>query len=210
MELSYKGSNCVVIATKKSSIVVDPVVAELNAKDYSDKGAICLLTHADFTVPVAEETLVFDCPGEYEVADTSIKGIAAREYGYDKTSPRRLTMYRIESGGVSAVFMGNIHPELSEDELEAIGMVDVLSLPLGGKDYALEPASIIKLIRAIEPKIVMPIHYAEKEIPYAVAQLEIDALVKELSAIKEQVSKLKLKAGSLPEALTVYEVTRTA
>ena len=81
-----------------------------------------------FTTPVKNppaSRLSFEGPGEYEVADISVIGIAARAH-MDEEGTMRATMFKLVAGETSYLVTGHIYPELSEAQLEAIGMVDIL------------------------------------------------------------------------------------
>jgi Zn-dependent hydrolase of the beta-lactamase fold-like protein len=94
--------------------------------------------------------------------------------------------------------------------MEGIGVVDVLLLPVGGGGYTLDATSASSLVRNIEPKVVIPVHYAEAGISYEVPQDTLDVFIKELGAPVEQLPKLKIKsASSLPQTLTVMELSRS-
>ncbi len=47
-------------------------------------------------------------------------------------------------------------------------MVDLLIVPVGGNGYTVDPVGAMKLIKAIEPKLVVPSHYADKALKYPV------------------------------------------
>mgnify|MGYP000526455504 CR=1 FL=1 len=49
-----------------------------------------------------------------------------------ETDPKASTMYRIDNGEVRVALIGNIYEKLSEDQLEDLGIVDVVILPVGG------------------------------------------------------------------------------
>src|SRR6266568_1021665 len=114
MELERAGGNCLVITTKKAKLIVDPILSNLKPKAQADQSVVQLLTQPIFAIPMPEDTLTLDCPGEYEILDISIKGIAARAYNDPKTDPMRATMYRIDAGGASLVITGHVFPELSD------------------------------------------------------------------------------------------------
>jgi L-ascorbate metabolism protein UlaG (beta-lactamase superfamily) len=210
MDVEFKGANCLVINAKKTTIIVDPKLSGLGISDQAEKASVQLLTQPEFKVSTGGQALVIDGPGEYEVDNVSIKGIAARGYMDTKTDPLRATIYRIETADVSLGILGHIQPDLSDEQLEAIGIVDVLAIPVGGNGYTLDATGAIQLIRKIEPKAVVPTHYAEKGLAYPVPQRELDVFLNELGAVNEETSKLKLKSGSFPDKLIVYTLKRTA
>jgi len=209
MELEYKGGNCIVITHKKEEIVTDPKLSDIGLKDQGANAVVQLLTQERFAAPHTDEAIIVDGPGEYEVNNCSIWGIAASTH-LSPEGPKTATIYRLDLDEITVAVIGHVAPKLSESQLEAIGMIDVLVIPVGGYGYTLEPKQAVDLVRAIEPKIVVPVHYAENGVTYEVQQAPLEDFLKELgTSAEEPVSKLKLKAGLLPEKLTVYQVTRT-
>lgn len=208
MDIEFKGGNCIVITHKKDEIVVDPGLSDIGLKDQGQKASVQLLTQHQFAAAAQDGAIVVDGPGEYEVNNCSIWGIAANEH-VKPVGPKTATMYRLDTGDITVVVLGHIAPTLTDEQLEAIGVVDVLILPVGGYGYTLEPKQAVNLVRTIEPKIVIPTHYADDGVKYQVPQAKLDDFLHELGVAAEPVAKLKLKSGQMPEKLTVYELTRT-
>ena len=208
MDIEYKGGNCVVINCRKNLFVTDPKLSDLGLKDQGGDANTILLTQARFASNSRSESLVVDGPGEYEVSNCSIKGIAARRYSAEEGN-LEATIYRLDSDDISLAVLGHVHPQLSDSQLEEIGVVDVLVVPVGNHGYTLDPKEVVDLIRAIEPKIVIPTHFAEPGVNYEVPQLELDSFLGEISAEHVNLSKLKLKPGQLPAQLTVYHLERS-
>jgi len=79
-------------------------------------------------------------------------------------------------------------------------MIDVLVVPVGGNGYTVDPVGALKLIKAIEPKLVVPTHYDDKTLKYPVPQQTLEGALKELGMEpKETVAKLRLKPGELTD-----------
>ena len=105
--------------------------------------------------------------------------------------------------------LGNIYEKLSEDQLEELGVIDILIIPVGGNGYTLDATGAALLTRKIDPKVVIPVHYADSAVKYEVAQDTLDTFVKELGASVETTAKYKVKGPqAIPAALTVVELTR--
>lgn len=206
MDIEYKGGNCVVINTKQVTIVVDPKLSALGLKDIANKDDVVVATQADFAVHTDE--VAVDQPGEYEVKGVSITGVGAQR-NIDAVG-KLATMYRIANGDFTIAVVGHVATPLSEEQLETLGVVDVAVVPVGGNGYTLDAHQAVGLVRQLDPKIVIPVHYADKTIKYEVPQMELEPFVKELGAPIEQTAKLKLKVGVLPETLTIYELQRTS
>jgi len=208
-DIEYKGGNTVVIATKKMTLVSDPKQSLVGLKDLVIKGAIELATEERFELESEDARLVIEGPGEYETTDFSIRGTAARRH-IDGEGQLAGTIYRIEVGDVRIALLGNIADKLSEDQLEELGVVDIAILPIGGTGYTLDATAAASLVRQMDPKVVIPVHYADKGLKYEVPQDELSTFVAELGAPVETVAKYKVKSVMmLPVVLTVVEITRS-
>src|SRR5687768_5744333 len=117
-DIEYKGANCVVINTKNSTLVTDPRLSVVGLKDQVIKDAIEIATEDRFSLDNANTKLSINGPGEYEVGDFSIRGQAAVRHIDAKEEEKKTTIYRIEVGDVRIALLGNIAPNLSEDQLE--------------------------------------------------------------------------------------------
>lgn len=209
-DIEYKGGNGVVIATKKTTVVVDPNLSVVGLKDLSVKDAVELATEARFATSDKDARLIVEGPGEYEIGDFSIRGVRAIRHLDTAADEPISTMYRLEVGDVRLAVIGNIADKLEEDQLEALGVIDILIIPVGGSGYTLDATAAVALTRHIDPKVVIPVHYADPAIKYEVPQDVLDTFVKEMGAPLESVSKYKVKAASsLPPVLTTIEVTRS-
>ncbi len=197
MDIQFYGANCIGFTHKGSRIVIDDNLADLGAKSVTKPDDVALFTGAHGAAGLARMT--FDSPGEYEVSDVSVIGIAARAH-IDEENTLNATMFKLVTGDVSVLITGHIYPELTADELEAIGIIDLLIVPVGGNGYTVDPVGALKLIKEIEPKLVVPTHYADSALKYSVPQQELSNALKELAMEpKETVSKLKLKHAELSD-----------
>lgn len=207
MELEYYGGNCVSVSTKKARIVVDDNLPNLGLKSVTKAGDIALFS-ASHDVPKVEAKLVVDMPGEFEVSDISIRGIAARAHN-EEADKHSAVIYKVTAGDVRLAIIGNISPELNDDQLEAIGTIDVLVIPIGGNGYTLSGAEALKVIKKIEPKIVVPTHYGDKGIKYPTEQQPLSEGVKDLALeAKQPAESLKLKPSDLGEITQLVTLSR--
>lgn len=208
-DIEYKGGNTVVIATKKTTAVFDPKLSLVGLKDVVVKDAIEIATEARFALDSPVAQLRIEGPGEYEVGDFSIRATPATRHIDTADTELLSTMYRVEIGDVRLAVIGNIAGKLSEAQLESLGVIDLLILPVGGGGYTLDATSAASVVRQIGPKVVVPIHYADDGLTYEVPQDTLEVFTKELAAPVETVAKYKVKSiASIPQTLTVVEITR--
>lgn len=199
MDLQFFGANCIAITLKGARIIIDDNLAELGAKSVAKPDDVALYTGKSSQPTKAR--LSFDSAGEYEVSDISVIGIAARAH-MDEEKTHNATMFKIVAGDLTILVTGHVYPELNENQLEAIGMVDVLVIPVGGNGYTLDPAGALKLIKDIEPKMIIPTHYSDKSLKFPMPQQDLTNALKELGMEpKEKVAKLKLKHADIDDVM---------
>lgn len=209
-EIEYKGANNIIISTKKAKIVVDPKLSIVGLKDVPIKGAIELVTESRFAISDADATLLIDGPGEYGIADFDIRGIATSRHIDTESQGLASTMYRIEIGDIRIAVLGNIDKKLSDEQLEELGVIDILVIPVGGGGYTLDATDAASLVRLIDPKIVIPVHYFDSQLKYEVPQDDLKLFVSELGVPVETVQKYKMKQLPIaPSSLMIIEVTRS-
>ncbi|HEX8226256.1 MAG TPA: MBL fold metallo-hydrolase [Candidatus Saccharimonadales bacterium] len=215
MDIQFYGANCITLTGKHGRVVIDDNLTALGAKSITKPGDIALFTSSVTHTPTTVETkLEIDHGGEYEVSDISIYGIPARSH-LDEEGKQTATMYKIISKELSVFIPGHVYPELTDEQLESVGMVDIMLIPVGANGFTLDPVGALKIIKKIEPKIVIPTHYdggpgGGTPLKFEVPQQTLEQAITSLSMEpKEPVQKLKLKAGELPEIMELVVLERS-
>ena len=207
MDMQFYGANCISLGTKQVRLVIDDNLAELGGKSITRDGDVVLFT-GSHSEAVKQPKLVIDMPGEYEVQGIFIYGIQARAH-MDEADKTTATMYKVMNEELSVLITGHIYPDVSDDQLEAIGMIDVMFVPVGGHGYTLDPTGASQLIKRVEPKIVIPTHYADNGLNYPVPQGDLQEALKGLAIDpKETVSKLKVKPADLTDVTQLIVLER--
>jgi hypothetical protein len=201
MDIQFFGANCLVVNTKLARLVFDDNLVSLGGSSPMKAGDVAIYTTVPSVLPKVETKLLIDGPGEYEVSDVSIKAMTVRAHT-DASDQKSATLYKISAEDINLVVTGHIYPELTENELESIGLVDILCIPVGGNGYTLDATGALNIIKKIEPKIVIPTHYANSDLKYEVPQQELEDALKTLGMEqKEHIPKLKIKASEISDAL---------
>jgi L-ascorbate metabolism protein UlaG (beta-lactamase superfamily) len=207
VEIQYYGGNCIKISTKKFSVVVDDNLAELGQKSIVAGKDIALYT-SRLLKPVSGSHFDITEPGEYEVSDVSIQGVPARAH-MDEEKTYNATMYRIIIDDVRIAVVGHIFADLDDDQLEALGTIDILFVPVGNSGYTLDGMGAQKVIKEVEPKLVIPTHYAEKGLNYEVPQVDLETALKEIGIEPhETMESLKIKNLELSDTTKLVVLTR--
>lgn len=196
MDIQFHGANCLTISTKQGRITIDDNLLDLGARSVTKADDIAIFTH-EHGEPKVPVKLVIDGPGEYEVSNVSVQGIATTAY-IDDEGKKSATLYKILVDDIKILIAGHIHPELTDQQLETIGTVDILFIPVGGNGYTIDSTGALKLLKKIEPKVIIPTHYADSSLKYAVPQQSLDEALKGLAMEpKEKLTKLRIKPADL-------------
>lgn len=210
-DIEYKGANAVIFTTKKTKVMFDPGLSIAGGKDLSVNDSVVVLTEDRLGSQTGSPALLFDGPGEYETGGISITGVAARRNIDAEDQGLKSTAYRMVIEGTRVAVVGNIAPGLSDDQLEAIGVVDILVVPIGGGGLTLDAVNASKVVRQIEPRAIIPVHYADSSLNYEVPQDDMDIFVKEMGVnVVEAGSKHKIKGdSSVPDQMTIIKIARS-
>lgn len=207
MELQYYGGNCVRLTTKKASVVVDDNLDRLKLKKITKPQDIFL--RSSEAIPPSDARFTAEMPGEYEISGVVIEATAARAYD-DEESKRSAVIFKVLADDMRVLFTGNIHPNLSEEQIESIGLVDIVFIPVGGNGATLEPEDALKLIKKIEPRMVIPTHYGDKAVAYNPDQKTLEEVIKVLSMEPQQeTGKFKPKASEFGESPKLVVLERS-
>lgn len=206
MEVQFFGANCLRINSKKASIVVDDNLAQLGLKAVTKPADLAL--HTMPAIPTQPSHFLANMPGEYEVSGVSIRGIAARSH-MDSEKAQTATIFTIDADDTRIAIVGHIYPELSEEQLEKIGSIDAAIIPVGNNGYTLDGHGALKVIKQIEPKIVIPTHYGDKALKYEVPQTELAEAIKDLGMEpSETTDKYKIRPGELADSTKLIILSR--
>ena len=211
MDIEYKGANCIVIKNKKILIVVDPT-SNVSVKEAQNPDAVILATQDNFAPGEKDaKNFVINMPGEYEYMDVGVRGIPVRSHIGADENAKNATVYRVEIDGVRMAVVGHTVAPLNDDDLESIGVVDIVVIPVGGSGFTLDAKDAATIVRQISPKVIIPTHFDDGRTEYEVPQESVDLFIKEMGCLHEKTPTLKIKSSSaLPEVMTIYALNRTA
>jgi len=154
-----------------------------------------------------EGVMVIDGPGEYEVKGAMITGVPARLH-IDE-SGHRGSVYSMVVDGVNVVVVGNIAGKLDEDQVEKLGQVDVLVVPVGGNGLTLDAEGAAAVVAQLEPSYVVPVHYDDGVTKYPVPQASVELFLKEMGVSPEPETKLRISQKEAPAETQVVLLTRS-
>jgi len=184
------------------NIVIDPFSEEVGLRVPKLEADIVLSTHEHHdhnnAKAVGGNYFLIEGPGEYEIKEVFIQGIPAFHDDSQGKERGEMTIFTIEAEELRLCHLGDLgQKELTPDQLEKIGEIDILMIPIGG-NYTLSGKEAVKIMSQIEPKIIIPMHYA---LPKLKVKLEeVDKFLKIMGIKKiEPINKLTVKKKDLLE-----------
>lgn len=97
-------------------------------------------------------------PGEYEINEVFITGIATYHDAEGGKRRGRNTVYLVEIDDLVICHLGDLGQPLNEDQAGRLGSVDVLMVPVGGGP-TLDATGAVEVIGQLEPSIVIPMQF---------------------------------------------------
>jgi L-ascorbate metabolism protein UlaG (beta-lactamase superfamily) len=200
MEISWLGHSCFLIKGKEKTLITDPYHPSLNYSLDKPKADIVTLSHFhpghSYIEGVANKPKQIKGPGEYEIGEIFITGIATFHDNQKGEIRGKNTIYLIETDGMTLCHLGDLGHLLTPQTEEELGPIDILFLPVG-EISTLSIGMAIETIKQLNPHIVIPMHYKTDAIG---ANLEpIDKFLEKVGVREPEIkSKLSITQSSLP------------
>jgi L-ascorbate metabolism protein UlaG (beta-lactamase superfamily) len=208
MDISWLGHSCFRIRGSRATVVTDPYSKDLGYSLGKPTARIVTVSHDHQGHSYVEgvggqpKPRVVNRPGEYEISDVLIIGIATFHDGEGGKKRGKNIVYLMEIDEVAVCHLGDLGHVLTNEQIEDIGNVDVLLLPVGGVSTINAPMAA-EVVRQLEPKVIIPMHYKTPALKW---ELEpVDRFLKEIGA--KQVNsqpKLSVSKSNLPLSAQVF------
>jgi L-ascorbate metabolism protein UlaG (beta-lactamase superfamily) len=202
MEITWYGLSCFRLAERgMATIVTDPYNGNLGLPALKVKGDVVTISHDasghNYVAAVSSPQRVLTGPGEYEIGNVFITGIAT-------TLEARTThnvLYLFDFDGITVAHLGDMEKVPTQAQIEDLEQVNVLLVPVGG-GHSLNAAQAAELVSMLEPNIVIPMHY---QLPRLTLGLDgVERFLTEMGVNEaSQENSLKIVAGTLPEETQV-------
>ena len=208
MEITYFGHSAFRLKGKTGTVVMDPFeIQGLVMPKVSADILTISHQHADHNAvsKVGGTTrrpkpFLINAPGEYEVGGISVFGIPSYHdaaHGADRGSN---IIFVIQLDEFSVCHLGDIGHAPTQAQIDKIGHVDALFVPVGGV-FTITAEQAVEVINAIEPSYVIPMHYkTEKHDPTVFGEMsDLDTFLKVYGVSKLPQANLQLSSLSSPE-----------
>ena len=162
-EIIWLGHASFRLKSKDATIITDPYDKSLGLGSPGQRADIVTVSHNhphhNAVATVKGDPFVIAGPGEYEVRGVFITGVwsFADDEGGKKLGRNNIFLFHLDD--LVVCHLGALGHTLNSQQLEAIGDVDVLLVPVGG-NVSLSAGKASEVISQIEPRVVIPMHYS--------------------------------------------------
>lgn len=211
MEITWFGHSCFLLRSGDTRLVINPFDKSSGYPPFKIRQSvnIVVLSHQhpghSYVNAEKDKSKVIDGPGEYEINGVLIEGINMFHDQEQDNVRRENTVYTIEMDGLILCHLGDLGHSLSSQQAEQLSHVEILLLPVGGVS-TINAETAAKIVRMLEPAIVIPMHFQTEITP----DLEpIERFLKEIG-VKECIpqSKLSVTKSKLPAETRVILLER--
>jgi L-ascorbate metabolism protein UlaG (beta-lactamase superfamily) len=205
MEITWLGYSCFRLKGKQTTVVTDPFPPDLGYSLGKLTADIVTISHQhpghSYIEGVGGEPKVLTGPGEYEISGIITLGLQTYHDTEQGTLRGKNIIFVFEIDDVVVCHLGDLGHTLTTEQIAKIDSTDVLLVPVGGVS-TIDAAHAAEIVRRLEPKIVIPMHYKTLVLKRELAP--VDRFLKEMG-VKEAIPqpKLVVNKASLPLTLQV-------
>ena len=192
MEITWSGYSCFRLKGKNTTVITDPYPPGLGYTLDKPAADIITISHQhpnhSYSAAIENNPRIVHRPGEYEIGGVLIIGISTFHDAEKGARSGKNTVFVIGIDEMTICHLGDLGHPLSSNQVEELGNVDILLIPVGGVS-TINASQAAGVVRAIEPRIVIPMHYRT---PGLTRELDtVDKFLKEM-AVTEAVPQTKL------------------
>jgi L-ascorbate metabolism protein UlaG (beta-lactamase superfamily) len=199
MEISWLGHSCFQLRGKNVTLITDPFSPQLGHSLGKISAPIVTISHNhpghNYAGGVDGGPRIVRGPGEYEISDVLITGVASYHDNKHGQELGRNTIYIIHMDDLVICHLGDLGHILQEEQLEEVADADMLLVPIGGL-HTINATQAAEVISQVEPHIVIPMHFSP---PIDDVPNPLDKFCREMGieAINPQ-PKLSITRSALP------------
>ncbi len=203
MVITHNGLSCIKMAIKTVSgkeytLITDPFDPKLSGIKLSKQKADIVVVsepkeqlrnNVGLVVPADESVFVINEPGEYEVRDIFVHGVAVEPTKY---------AYVIEAERIKIGFLGGVaSAPLNDEVVSAFENIDILCIPVGG-GVVFDSKKASQVVKQLEPRITIPMYY---NVPGIKGKFgTVQDFVKEMGTKHvDEIDKLKITKKDMPQ-----------
>jgi L-ascorbate metabolism protein UlaG (beta-lactamase superfamily) len=207
--IRWLGHSCFLISLEDTvKMITDPFDNSVGYPMPDVTADVCVVSHDHFdhncVSAVKGNPKVVKGSGEKNVKDVSFKGVDAFHDEKQGSLRGENVIFLWELGGIKFAHMGDLGTELSQDQINQMGSVDILFVPTGGY-YTIDAPTADKVVSALNPRVVIPMHYKTAVMGSNFPIAGVDEFLQgKKNVVKVGKNSVTFKKETLPQKMTIY------
>ena len=160
VKIIWQGHACFKIKGENATIVMDPFKG-IGLPEPSGPADVVLSSHGHgdhgATELIEGAQALKEFVGETNVAGVPIKGVATFHDTEQGGQRGKNSVYVVEVDGLRICHLGDLGHPLTSEQVNEIGEVDVLLIPVGG-NYTIDAHVATQEVEKLAPKVAIPMH----------------------------------------------------
>ena len=206
VRVTWLGHACFKIETGSGTVIVTDPYSEKTGYTLPRVAAdIVTVSHHhydhDNAGAVAGSPRIVDEVGKIVIGSTIIEGIDSFHDEVSGSKRGKNVIFKFFVDGLVVVHMGDFGQPLSGDQLDALGDVDILMIPVGGT-FTIDHIQAAEIVRELKPKIVLPMHYKTDDCTINIGP--VGPFLESMPVVREEGVTIGLSANELPAETEVW------
>lgn len=209
MNIQYYGHSCFKIITKPGgrntdsvTFFIDPFDKYIGIKPPQGKADVVFISHTQHDdhnnhKAIKGDPIIIDTPGEFSVKGINVTGIDSFHDSEEGRERGRNTIFIFDVEDIKICHLGDLGTELSLEQIENIGDIDILLIPVGG-NFTIDGKTAAKVAKKLEPSIIIPMHYKFPGIKVSISD-EKEFCNEIGNCPKDKVGKITLKKKEMTD-----------
>ncbi len=134
--------------------------------------------------------------------EVAVRGVATFHDNSQGSARGRNAIFVLEVDGLRLAHLGDLGHVLTPEQVQAMGAVDVLIVPVGGF-FTIDAAAATQVVGQLNPKVVVPMHYKTARLSATWQGVGVDPFLEGKTVQRPNSTTISLSKATLPAQTTV-------
>ncbi len=207
MKLRWLGHSCFLLtASDGTKIATDPFNETVGYLPPTVSADFVTVSHEHFdhnsVRAIDGKPRTIKGPGEHKAGKHKVIGVESFHDESMGAKRGQNTIFVLEIDGMRLAHLGDLGHLLTEKQLEAMGQIDVLMIPVGGT-YTIDAPQAVEVMRQLSPKVTIPMHYKTEVLSLPLSPVD-DFLKLAKLPYRKQGTTTEMLPGGLPQRPEIF------
>lgn len=180
MNIKWLGHSSFLITSPTATLITDPYDSDkygdsLTYAPIDETADVVTLSHhhADHgnADAVRGEPIIVSTPGPHQAAGLNINGVPVFHDTQGGAQRGDVVAFIISDGDITVCHLGDLGHELTAQQAEAVGQIDVLLIPVGGY-FTIDAAAATRVWQQLSPRVTIPMHFRNDKCHFQIETVE--------------------------------------